>query len=138
MNSKPSKAAYDALDSIVTDSSSKEIVDAIRAAFYSKAMDKLDDARKDAASRIFDKAVAAQDMEHVEAKLPKETEDKRAKEVKDTLQKTGEHGRGGIEYATQYKGEPDVGMGWMQPLGKPMKPWGGDRRQGFIPPGGGV
>ena len=46
---------------------------------------------------------------------------------------------GGPE-ADMYPGEiPERGaMGWFNPKGVPQRNYAGDRRRGFIPPGGGV
>lgn len=132
----PSEEALNVIDSIATNDSSKEIVDAIKAAFYSKAMNKLENEKREVNQKFFD--ADRDDMKYVKTDLPKKAKDSVEKtRQNDKLLATGDAAAGNIEPATQYKGEPDAGMGWMNKLGKPMKPWGGDRRPG-VGPGAGV
>lgn len=152
MYSKPSQEALAALDTIVTSSSSREIVDAIRNAFYVKALDKLDAKRKDMGDDLFRGAKPAEEMGYVASKMPKAGKDAQADAANNVALKTGQHAAGGLEPATQYKGNGVGANGWMNPPeGKTTpRPWGGDRRpnrsggpefpfyDGTVPNGSGV
>ena len=152
MNSSPSQEAFDALDAIATNGSSKEIVDAIRAAFYSKAMQRVAEKKKDMGDPIFNNAKSAEEMKYVKTALAKSPKDAEAKRQNDELLATGQHAAGGLEPATQYKGDGVGAQGWMNPKSSkvPSKSWAGDRRpnrsggpdypfyDGTVPTGSGV
>ena len=130
MSSQPSQEARAALDTIATSSSSKEIVDAISAAFYAKAMTKVEDMKKNMSDDVFKNARKPEEMKYVKTALSKGAKDAEAQRQNDQLLATGQHAAGGLEPATQYKGDGVGAAGWMNPKSSkvPSKGWGGDRR----------
>ena len=152
MSSQPSQEARAALDTIATSSSSKEIVDAISAAFYAKAMTKVEDMKKNMSDDVFKNARKPEEMKYVKTALSKGAKDAEAQRQNDQLLATGQHAAGGVEAATQYRGNGVGANGWMNPPeGKTTpRPYAGDRRpnraggpefpfyDGTVGPGAGV
>lgn len=118
------------VNKLVTSDNSKEIVDALKDALYTKAMERLEQKKKEKASdMLFGKK--RDEMEYVDAKLPKGAADKRAEFDNDTLLKTGENAAGSVEPDAYVGPTPERGaMGWMNPKGVPQRQYSGDRRKG--------
>lgn len=115
------------VDKLVTSDNSREIVDALKDALYQKAIEKVDQKKMDRANEmLFGKK--RDEMEYVDAKLPKGADDKRADYDNDELLKTGENEAGGVEALAYYKGQKRGSMGHMNPVGVPERPFAGDRR----------
>ena len=135
MAKESSDLARMVVDKLVTSDNSREIVDALKDALYQKALEKVDQKKMDKSNQmLFGKK--KDEMEYVDAKLPKGADDERADYDNDELLKTGENAAGSVE-ADAYPGPtPERGaQGWMNPKGVPQRTYAGDRRRGFIPPG---
>ncbi len=136
------------VDLIASGASANEVREAVNSGLFEASMDCVEDYKAVVGDRYFDEAAnvvtkgakAAMPMTSVKKeKLARAPKDAQARKQNNELLATGENAAGGIE-VDMYPGEtPKRGaMGHMNPLGVPQKSYAGDRRKGFIPPGGGV
>ena len=156
-----SQTARMIVDLIASGAGPNEVREAINTGLFETSMDCMDDYKQVVGDRFFDEAAdvvtkgakAAMPMTSVKKeKLARAPKDAQAKRQNDELLATGQHAAGGIEPATQFRGNGVGANGWMNPPeGKTTpRPYGGDRRpnraggpefpfdQGTVPNGSGV
>lgn len=130
------------VDLIAAGNSPQSITEQIKGGLYEKATESIDLVRPWVFENLLDPDNGEKMPELKNAdKMKKQTyaDQVQKKKQNDEKLKTGENAADNIQ-VDAFPGETpkSAGMGTFNPRGVPQKNYAGDRRKGFIPPGGGV
>ena len=128
MESQSRRASQSVVDTIATTNDSKEILDQIKDNLYRKALERLEDKKKE----VNNKFLFGKHRDEIKGvKTPySEYPDQAVKKRQNDMLNSGENpnAAGGIEMVTQYQGQERGAMGHMNPIGVPTRPFSGSPR----------